>query len=181
MTMWHFNPAEPLGNPTQPGPWRDLHQVTGFDKTDLYTHGKCADCAACPKVWRLEVPGTSNHNGIFYLKRMPYFFNSGFWSLCSWTSLPAMPFPDRQTYGENFFLEGWTLTWQLYGPINGFRWMLYTPLIGHDFTGGDQSVYVQESSFWKCLEPNGMRLHQTVGEFPFPEIPEFVSLTPHPA
>lgn len=190
MTMWIYNPPEPLGNPTQPGPWDAPNQVTGFDFTDLFTRGHCGTCAACPKVWRMEVPyivgspWASTYAGVFYLQRTPYIYqgvNTGYFqSKCSWSTNPSPPFPDRNP-NNGVTSEGWHMTFELNIAENAYRWSLYSPIEDANVLGDPaQSIWICRDIF-RCLHPNTFQLAGSVGTYGFPYAPEFLTLVPHPA
>lgn len=191
MTLWIYNPPEPTGQPTQPGPDMSAPYI---QNADLYTRGRCAGCAACPKVWRLDVPYVvgeplaETYAGIVYLQRMPYEYVNApdleagryFEDKCSWSQHLAPPFRDANRNLGPYF-EGWRLTYDL-GTTEGSGWSLYSPIESGDilFEPDARSRWVARQR-WNCLGANVFQLWDNVAEHPFPYIPEFLTITPHPA
>lgn len=178
MTIYVHNPPEPHANPTQPIPDLRGEHKSAFD---LYTQGLCGNCAACPKVWRMEVPllpspYAQDYAGTYYLHRQSYLRQNRFQGQCCWTTgdltTPRIP-------GENRYQgphgDGWQLVFQL-DPLTsaGFGWYLYSPTEGSFPADTTFSVWRRGTLTWQCLKPN--TLQYFVGEFPYS--PDFLTLTP---
>ena len=192
VTLWIYNPPEPTGQPTAPGP--DMSAAYLQSGIDGVTQGRCAGCAACPKVWRMEIPFVvgepfaETYAGVVYLQRLPYGddtfpdinFDDYFSERCSYLQALAPPFRDaNRNLGP--FGSGWTLSYDL-GSSEGSGWSLYSPAE----EGGGLNEPTARSRWvarerWHCLEANVFQLWDNIGAYPFPYIPEFLTITPHPA
>lgn len=188
---WFFNLPEPSGQPIQPGQSDPLqsdetssNRGTGFDAADLFTRGRCGNCGACPKVWRMDLPflsgGYDAFAGTVYLHRMPYKFRHGengeyFVDKCSWGQRADEQIPGANKFRGDFD-DGWHLTFE---GSDDFNWALYTPTDSHTllFDPDGQSVYRHRGLF-HCLEANDFLYFSRVAEFDFHYLPELITLVP---
>ena len=206
MTFWLYNPPEPTGQPTAPGP--DLNAGYVASGANGVTRGRCGGCHACPQMWRMEVPLIEGdpyaqyYAGTVYLARMPYQyissigaeFGDAFTDHCSWAQSYAPPLPGANTYlgphsgppaspttaGE--IARGWHLTFEyddFAGDGIGYTWSLWSPVESGSlaFDPDAQTKWICQDIF-KCLGSNRFRKWNNTMTFPFPYAPEELVITP---
>lgn len=175
MTIWIFNPPESSGQPTQPKPRWDGGIEFGLN---LYTAGKCGQCAACPKYWRFDFTSyllPEIASGRIYLTRSPYIPDNGLHPVfgagyCFWTSKANPYIADANKLDVNFY-GSWDLAFVEEGE----------PVVGTDFrTPGDWWVLRPPNIFntlpywgappdvWACLSTNRL-IRMTPPEFGGPD------------
>ena len=189
---WHFNPPEPTGQPTRPYPFRtDLQaSIDGLlpaapaadSVTDLFTKGRCGDCHAVPKVWRLDIPIDANnpysgdYSGTVYLRRIRYeyagVFTGYYESKCSWGQIEDEPIKGANTYRGRFD-KGWFLTFTLNG------WELLTPVESGTilFEPDAQSAYEVAGDF-NCLGVTTFHNPKVEAQYGFPFTPTPLKIEP---
>lgn len=195
MTFWIYNPPEPTGQPTAPGPDLDADYVRGG--ADSVTRGRCGGCHACPQMWRMEVPLIEGdpyaqyYAGVIYLRRMPLRHLSVpdigagdyFEDKCSWAQSHAPPLPDANTYlgpyaDQGEAGRGWHLTFE--SPANEeAHWSLYSPAEAGtiEFEPDAQSRWVCRDIF-RCLSANTFERWDNSRPYAFPYPVEDLIITP---
>lgn len=188
MTLWLYNPSEPTGQPTSPGP-PEIYDSSRYGRADLFTRGLCGNCAACPPVWRMVVPlitgnpYAGDYAGNVYFRRVPYdysgVFTDYFASKCSWSSIASEPIADANRY-QGPYGDGWQITFELNGEENGYTWSLYSPTETGNLLGDPaNSRWICRSRF-RCLQENTFQLYDNAGAgYAFPYAPESLTITPH--
>lgn len=182
--MYVYGPCEPLAVPVQPGD--DMgDQVRWISLADLYTQGRCGQCGACPKVWKLEVNASAGDfvllNGTFYLHRDQYsyrgVFTENFSSLCSWRQKTPEPIVGAsQESGD--VAGGWQLTFER-PPESIKTWFLRTPVFGTQ-SQLSSCIYrfASDPQYWQCLGPNVFAFYGSDSEFGIDGAPPFLSIEP---
>lgn len=188
--MYIYNPSEPAGVPVQPGP--DIREPYVFNSTSIFTLGRCGNCAACPKVWHLNVPlgfGEPYFAGDWYLKRNPYFYGNDTrypFENCSWESENIWgsycPINGANPLKDDLFADtsGWVLSFHFDSSLQGFNWYLRSPI----YVGPSDDVYCSVWQFalplleWRCLQANTFLYAARVAEFDWPYVVDALVLTP---
>ena len=192
MTFWLYNPPEPTGQPTSPGPFDPsllgINLNSGFSSTDLFTRGRCGNCKACPPMWRMVVPilpgnpYSADYAGVVYFRRVPYeyagVFTGYFQSKCSWGSTLNEPIHDANPY-QGPLNDGWAVTFEYNLEQDRYTWSLYSPTeiatVGGEYGG---TRWVHYGQFF-CLAENVFQRFDNGGSpHPFPYVPELLTLTP---
>lgn len=188
--MYLYNPSEPAGVPVQPGP--DIRASYLASAVDQNTLGRCGNCAACPKVWRLEMltgDGDSNWAGTWYLKRNSYFASGDRlyqYQNCSWESEGIWgdfcPITDATQFADKQFTDssGWVLSFHNEPLISGNSWYLRSPI----YIGPAGETYCSLWQFdselyqYRCLQANAFVYAGKGAEFDWPLISQRLVLTP---
>ena len=194
MTFWIYNPPEPTGQPTAPGP--DLNAGYVASGANGVTRGRCGGCHACPDVWRMQVPiigepyFDAHYAGTVYLKRMPYNyitapdveFGDFFDDKCSWAQSLSPPLPDANLYlgpyaDQGQLCAGWHLSYVQ--PGLGSGWMLYSPAetATVEFEPNAQTRWVCRDIF-RCLGLNRFQKYDNNLQYAFPFAPDFLEIEP---
>lgn len=182
--MYVHSPCEPQGNPYQPG--SDVRPETTlyyFTHTDLTTIGRCGHCQACPKVWELDAPlgfdeDSATWGGKYYLRRNPYVYRGSFSEYQNQNCCFEQQ-PNETIIGANPNMgidgHGWLVAF-----LNDGNWHIITPIIENIFFKTMQSSYrfISDPKYWNCMGPNTFRYFGRLGEFDFPYVPEFLTITP---
>ena len=188
--MYIYNPSEPAGVPVQPGP--DSREQYVYNLAGFMTRGRCGNCAACPKVYYLNVPlglGEAYFAGDFYLKRNPYLKGNDTryqYENCSWESgeiwgdfCPVSgvnPLEDKQFSDAS----GWVLSFHFEQLFGGLNWYLRSPI----YVGAVNDTYCSVWKFalpllqYRCLQANTFIYASKAAEFDWPYVVDRLVLTP---
>lgn len=186
--MYIYSPAEPFGVPVQPGP--DIYEPSIYGRVDSVTRGRCSNCAACPKVWQLEIPiglGEDFFAGTYYLRRNVYVYRGAlsefeyqtcsFGSGLAWQPDPCPIVGASPYHGSD--QHGWVLYFGYEGGAGGYGWFLRSPLYEEGFHSY-RSLYkfFEGPEYWRCLQSNTLRYFAPWAEFDYPVTPEAIAVTP---